>query len=80
MAKYRMDVLIFGESNCSKGVKEIIEFWNTIGFGYTNVNSKEHLLYWLEDSSFLQPKEMFKKTMILRVPIISEGLVMWMEN
>ncbi|MDR7002170.1 DnaD domain protein [Neobacillus niacini] len=44
-------------------VKEIIEFWDTNGFGFTNVNAKQQLLSWLDDSSFLQPKEMILKAM-----------------
>ncbi|MEH6995978.1 DnaD domain protein [Neobacillus drentensis] len=44
-------------------VKEIIEFWEGNGFGFTNVNAKQQLLVWLDDSSFLQPKEMILKAM-----------------
>jgi DnaD/phage-associated family protein len=44
-------------------VKEIIEFWDGNGFGFTNVNGKQQLLAWLDDSSFLQPKEMIIKAM-----------------
>jgi DnaD/phage-associated family protein len=44
-------------------VKEIIEFWDGNGFGFTNVNAKQQLLAWLGDSSFLQPKEMILKAM-----------------
>jgi DnaD/phage-associated family protein len=44
-------------------VKEIIEFWDNNGFGFTNVNAKEQLLSWLDDSSFLHPKEMIVKAM-----------------
>ncbi|WHY94680.1 DnaD domain protein [Neobacillus cucumis] len=47
----------------SKDVKEIIEFWDANGFGFTNVNAKEQLLSWLDDSSFMQPKEMILKAM-----------------
>ncbi|WP_232490288.1 DnaD domain protein [Neobacillus cucumis] len=47
----------------SKDVKEIIEFWDANGFGFSNVNAKEQLLSWLDDSSFLQPKEMILKAM-----------------
>ncbi|MFJ5761902.1 DnaD domain protein [Neobacillus sp. NPDC093182] len=46
-----------------KDVKEIIEFWDANGFGFTNVNAKQQLLSWLDDSSFLQPKEMILKAM-----------------
>ncbi|MDR6999693.1 DnaD domain protein [Neobacillus niacini] len=47
----------------TEDVKEIIEFWDANGFGFTNVNAKEQLLSWLDDSSFLQPKEMILKAM-----------------
>ncbi|MED1472664.1 DnaD domain protein [Bacillus salipaludis] len=47
----------------SEDVKEIIEFWDENGFGFTNVNAKEQLLSWLDDSSFMQPKEMILKAM-----------------
>jgi DnaD/phage-associated family protein len=43
--------------------EEIIEFWDTNGFGLSNVNAKQQLLAWLDDSSFLQPKEMIVKAM-----------------
>ncbi|WP_238579202.1 DnaD domain protein [Neobacillus niacini] len=49
--------------NHQQDVKEIIEFWDANGFGFTNVNAKEQLLSWLDDSSFLQPKEMILKAM-----------------
>ncbi|WP_235848389.1 DnaD domain protein [Litchfieldia alkalitelluris] len=44
-------------------VKEIVEFWDQNGFGFSNVNAKEQLLCWLEDSRFLNPKEMILKAM-----------------
>lgn len=44
-------------------VNEIMEYWDSNGFGYTNVNGKQQLLSWLDDSSFLQPKEMILKAM-----------------
>ncbi|WP_231510854.1 DnaD domain-containing protein [Bacillus sp. UNC438CL73TsuS30] len=47
----------------SKDVKEIIQFWDDNGFGFSNVNAKEQLLSWLDDSSFMQPKEMILKAM-----------------
>ncbi|WP_235824875.1 DnaD domain-containing protein [Bacillus salipaludis] len=47
----------------TEDVKEIIEFWDDNGFGFTNVNAKEQLLSWLDDSSFLHPKEMILKAM-----------------
>jgi DnaD/phage-associated family protein len=44
-------------------VKEIVEFWDNNGFGFSNVNAKQQLLSWLDDSSFLQPKEVVLKAM-----------------
>lgn len=44
-------------------VKEIIEFWDNNGFGLSNLNAKEQLLAWLDDSSFLQSKEVILKAM-----------------
>ncbi|WP_256358278.1 DnaD domain protein [Bacillus sp. sid0103] len=49
--------------NNQKDVKEIVEFWDNIGFGFSNVNAKQLLLSWLEDSSFLQPKAVILKAM-----------------
>ncbi|WP_442919984.1 DnaD domain protein [Metabacillus sp. B2-18] len=43
--------------------KEIIEFWDINGFGYSNVNAKEQLVVWLDDSSFLNPKEVLLKAL-----------------
>lgn len=43
--------------------KEIIEFWDNNGFGLSNINAKEQLLSWLDDSSFLQPKDVILKAM-----------------
>ncbi|MGG3469020.1 DnaD domain protein [Neobacillus pocheonensis] len=50
------------ESN-QKDVKEIVEFWDYNGFGFSNVNAKQQLLAWLGDSSFLQPKDVILKAM-----------------
>ena len=36
-------------------VKETIEFWDYNGFGLSNINSKQQLVSWLENSRFLQP-------------------------
>lgn len=47
----------------SEEVKEIIEFWDANGFGISNIYAKQQLLSWLDDSSFLQPKEMILKAM-----------------
>lgn len=44
-------------------VKEIVEFWDNNGFGFTNVNAKEQLLSWLDDSTFLQPKAVILKAL-----------------
>lgn len=44
-------------------VKEIMEFWDNNGFGFSNLNAKEQLLAWLDDSSFLEPKEVIIKAM-----------------
>ncbi|MFF2447454.1 DnaD domain protein [Neobacillus sp. NPDC058068] len=46
-----------------KDVKEIVEFWDNNGFGFSNVNAKQQLLSWLDDSSFLQPKDVILKAM-----------------
>jgi DnaD/phage-associated family protein len=46
-----------------ENVNEIIAFWDGNGFGYSNVNAKEQLLSWLDDSNFLQPKEMILKAL-----------------
>ena len=47
----------------TQDVKEIVEFWDNNGFGFSNVNAKQQLLSWLDDSSFLQPKEVILKAM-----------------
>ncbi|MDN3017180.1 DnaD domain protein [Paenibacillus sp. BSR1-1] len=49
--------------NDQKDVKEIVEFWDNNGFGFSNVNAKQQLLSWLEDSSFLHPKDVILKAM-----------------
>ena len=46
-----------------ENVKEIIEFWDSNGFGFTNMNAKQQLLSWLDDSRFLQPKDVILKAM-----------------
>jgi DnaD/phage-associated family protein len=46
-----------------EAVKEIIEFWDDNGFGYSNLNAKQQLLAWLDDSNFLQPKQIILKAM-----------------
>lgn len=47
----------------TQDVKEIADFWDHNGFGFTNVNAKQQLLSWLDDSSFLQPKDVIIKAM-----------------
>ncbi|WP_144553512.1 DnaD domain protein [Bacillus sp. X1(2014)] len=44
-------------------VKEIVEFWDNNGFGFSNMNGKQQLLAWLDDSKFLQPKAVILKAM-----------------
>ncbi|MDZ5473554.1 DnaD domain protein [Bacillus sp. 31A1R] len=44
-------------------VKDIVEFWDQNGFGFSNINGKKQLLAWLDDSRFLQPKELILKAM-----------------
>ncbi|MBD8068791.1 DnaD domain-containing protein [Bacillus sp. PS06] len=46
-----------------ESVSEIIEFWDQNGFGYSNVNGKEQLLSWLDDSKFLNPKDVIMKAL-----------------
>jgi DnaD/phage-associated family protein len=47
----------------TEDVKEIIAFWDHNGFGFSNVNAKQQLLSWLDDSNFLQPKAVILKAM-----------------
>ncbi|QGQ48763.1 DnaD domain protein [Metabacillus sediminilitoris] len=49
----------------TQDVKEIVEFWDHNGFGLSNMNGKQQLLSWLENSSFLQPKEVILKAMAI---------------
>jgi DnaD/phage-associated family protein len=49
----------------TKDVTEIVEFWDSNGFGFSNVNAKEQLLSWLDDSSFLQPKDVVLKALAI---------------
>ncbi|PMC33919.1 DNA replication protein DnaD [Bacillus sp. UMB0899] len=49
----------------SSDVKEIIEFWDNNGFGFSNVNAKQQLLSWLDDSQFLRPKEVVLKALTI---------------
>lgn len=54
---------IKSESSKKEDVKEIIEFWDQNGFGFSNIHAKQQLLLWLYDSSFLHPKEMILKAL-----------------
>lgn len=47
----------------SSDVKEIIEFWDNNGFGFSNMNAKQQLLSWLDDSHFLRPKDVVLKAL-----------------
>lgn len=47
----------------AEAVSDIINFWDENGFGYTNVNAKQQLLAWLDDSRFLDPKEVILKAL-----------------
>ncbi|WP_245864158.1 DnaD domain-containing protein [Fredinandcohnia onubensis] len=44
-------------------IQEVVECWDQNGFGLNNVNAKEQLLAWLDDSSFVNPKEVILKAM-----------------
>ena len=46
-------------------MKEIVEFWDINGFGFSNMNDKQQLLSCLDDSSFLQPKGVILKAMTI---------------
>ncbi|WP_368658480.1 DnaD domain-containing protein [Metabacillus halosaccharovorans] len=50
-------------SEKTNDVKEIVEFWDNNGFVISNENGKQQLLSWLDDSSFLQPKEVILKAL-----------------
>ncbi len=56
-------VVVQGHTEQTDDVKEIIEFWDNNGFGFSNLNAKERLLLWLTNSSFLQPKNVILKAM-----------------
>lgn len=47
----------------TKDEKAIGEFWDSNGFGITNVHAKKKLLSWLDNSSFLQAKDIIIKAM-----------------
>jgi hypothetical protein len=59
------DIKDQSQNQKTQDVKEIIEFWDNNGFGLSNVNAKQQLLSWLDDSSFLQPKEVILKAMAI---------------
>ena len=46
-------------------MQEIIEFWDRNGFGYSNANGKNELLFWLEHSGYLYPKDWVIKAMAI---------------
>jgi len=41
----------------------IIQFWDSNGFGLNNIQEKNQLLSWLDDSPFKQPKKIIVKAM-----------------
>lgn len=47
----------------AEAVRDIIKCWDENGFGLTNVNAKQQLLAWLDDSRFFKPKEVILKAM-----------------
>ncbi|UGB33198.1 DnaD domain protein [Metabacillus sp. B2-18] len=51
------------QSQKSKDINEIVEFWDSNGFGLSNINAKHQLLSWLENSCFLHPKDVVLKAM-----------------
>ncbi|MCM3409594.1 DnaD domain-containing protein [Metabacillus litoralis] len=51
------------QSQKSKDINEIIEFWDSNGFGLSNINAKHQLLSWLDNSCFLHPKDVVLKAM-----------------
>lgn len=44
-------------------VRDVIQFWDKNGFGINNMNAKNELLSWLDNSSFKNPKEMILKAL-----------------
>src|SRR5690625_701634 len=51
------------EQQQEQEVAKIIKFWDENGFGVNNINAKESLLSWLDDSSFVNPGEMVLKAL-----------------
>jgi DnaD/phage-associated family protein len=58
-----LDIDLERESLKKEDVKEIVEFGDQNGFGFSNIQGKQQLLYWLYNSSFLQPKDMILKAL-----------------
>lgn len=46
-----------------KEAAAIIQFWDNNGFGFNNMNAKQKLLLWLDDSKFKNPVEMILKAL-----------------
>jgi DnaD/phage-associated family protein len=51
------------QNSKEEDVQQIIEFWDHNGFGLSNLNAKQQLLLWLDNSKFLQPKQVILKAM-----------------
>lgn len=51
------------DNDKEKDLAEIIQFWDDNGFGFNNMNAKNKLLSWLDDSSFPDPKLMILKAL-----------------
>ncbi|NMD71276.1 DnaD domain protein [Bacillus sp. DNRA2] len=47
----------------AEAVRDIMKCWDENGFGLTNVNAKQQLIAWLDDSRFINPKEVILKAM-----------------
>ena len=46
-----------------ENVSAVVGFWDNNGFGYNNINAKQKLLKWLDDSSFKDPAKMILKAL-----------------
>jgi len=44
-------------------VAVIVSFWDNNGFGFNNIQAKESLLKWLDDSKFKEPSDMILKAL-----------------
>jgi len=51
------------EQQQEQEVAAITQFWDNNGFGYNNINAKQSLLLWLDDSKFKNPVEMILKAL-----------------